>query len=489
MNESGFWGNFRQKYLTGAIALSLFLPACFIFNLTFLFKHDIPFGVDGFYYIIQIKNFLGEGVFYYPTYTPAVLYMAVGISSLGIEPAAAMKILSALLYIVLILAVYLIIKRATDDRWLGFIGALIVEASVLRLSWIIEFVSNLGGITFLFCAIYCLRRKNKNRIWRLAGFCFLIVAVISHKAILPLILLILTVYGAFILLGKFYGSPFFWIFLILLILTGEFYPLILAAISAKGIFPFLSENISVNPGFPLFIKGFFEEKFILCILSPAAFFVSLRKLKSDKNLASVNGAIAFLTIFITLNPFLNHTENIMTIPDRLVILMHLQIAFLLTFTMRLLVLDKTYKLVLTAAVLVLLLIGNNNAKERYEAFLTRRQNLVTNLAKFKDTISKESVIIAPHGYQFLLTSILDVPSQRLLPEENARIYWLVFGVSCDKLEKKSLIILVEGKTCTAILENGDIKPLSMEEKTHLLNSNPHIQRISEELQQKLIPVE
>ena len=386
--------------------------------------------------------------------------------------------------------IYLILSRVTDNKWTGLIGAGIVAVSVLRLIWIVEFVNNLGGVAFLLCGIYCLGEKSKNKIRFIVGGFFLILAFLSHKSILPLAILILFAFGALYLLDKSIGSKFFLYLLISLITMGFFYPLFFITIPSNHFFSFLSENVAVNPKYPLFIKGFFEEKFILSILAPLSFFVSLWKSRNNKQIALTNGTISILSLFVTLNPFLNHTEYIMTIPDRFALFMNIQIAFLLVFTLQLLSFDKTSKSIITVAILFLLILGNTNqTKGNDERFLLKRQNLIENLERFKEIIPKQSIIIAPHGYQFLLTSVLDIPSQRLLPKEESRIYWLIFGIPCNKVEKASAIVSIEGKFCTTILENEDVKPLSSKDKEIVSKLNPHFEKIDIELKEKLIPTQ
>lgn len=490
ISRNSYWQNRVINSLLPDFLLVLILLINLIGSLIVLFKYDFPLGVDGFYYTVQITAFLEKGSFYYPTSTPVVLYLAVSLCKLGVEPVSAMKILSSLLYLVLILAVYLNIREATENKWTGLAGACIIAASVLRWSWIIEFVSNLGGIAFLLCGIYCLVKKSHNKVWLVPGVIFLIAAFFSHKSILPLFFLIFLSYAAFYVLAKSIGSRLFPVFLFFLISIGFLYPLIFTIYPFNSFFPTISENVSFNPNSPLFIKGYFEEKFILLILSPVSFFISLWNWKLSKNLALSNGQISILAIFVMFNPFLTHTEIIITIADRLLLLMHVQIAFLFAFTTHLIAVDKKSKILITASILVLLLLGNGNEiKGNDKRFLTQRQNLIINLEKFKETIPKQSVIIAPHGYQFLITSVLEIPSQRLLSNERYPVYWLIFGVPCDKADKKSTIVSIEGRLCTVIVENGNIKPVSIQDREFLFNINPHLKRLNEEQKERLIPLE
>ncbi len=135
------------------------------------------------------------------------------------------------------------------------------------------------------------------------------------------------------------------------------------------------------------------------------------------------------------------------------------------------------------------MLGNVRTGRNNEKFLSKRQNFIESLAKFKGTFSNQSIIIAPHGYQFLLTSVLRIPSQNTLPKEESRIYWLIFGVPCNNIENPSTIISNEGKVCTVILENGGVKPVSVKEKLMISKFNSHYERIDYELKEKLIPTQ
>jgi hypothetical protein len=187
---------------------------------------------------------------------------------------------------------------------------------------------------------------------------------------------------------------------------------------------------------------------------------------------------------------LSHTEEIVSLPDRLALLTHLQIAFLLVFTARLVGLDKMSRIIVGAAVSLILLVGNGvTPKGINEIFLTQRQYLYRNLKEFNAPIPKQSVIIAPHGYQFIVTAALDIPSQRLQPKESDRVYWLIFGIPCETIAEKTAIVSREGRFCTGIIKNGDVTPVQKEDRNRLLKLNPHFERADVEVKEKLVPTQ
>lgn len=478
----------NQPFYIDFAFITIVLAGSFIVNSVLLFKYDFPLGIDGYYYLVQVKSLLSEGSLYYPTNFPAVLYLAAGISRLVIEPVIAIKILSLLFYSVFTVSIFLIIGNLTNERKLGFIAAFIVIVSVLRASWVIEFINNLSGVAFLFFGIFCFIKSSQNKVWLILAICSLIFACFCHKSILPLTILIFLCYVVFYRFGELNVSPVIYGFLVISITV--FLLLVFFLTFQTNILPSFSKDIFSNePAFPLLIKGFFEEKFILTFLSPLGIFIGILQFKNQKTLCSIIITTCMLTIFITLNPFLHHTPELMTIPDRLSLLMPVQIALIFCLLLKLSNFDYIVKMALSGFIFFLLLIGNNQVtKGRDENFLMQRQTLIKSLAEAKLSFPKDSIIIAPHGYQFALTYTLGISSQQNMPKNEKQTFWLIFGVPCEK-SKEPVFILPQGTICTVIADKNKIETLTSAERQLLLKLNPFFAAMSEDFIEQILPLE
>jgi hypothetical protein len=168
----------------------------------------------------------------------------------------------------------------------------------------------------------------------------------------------------------------------------------------------------------------------------------------------VSGAIALMSLLITLNPFLNRENGSLSIAERVSLLAYIQLAILLPllFSLSSSILTRwALPACLAASVLFsavsLQLIPPKGLSDEY---LARRAELIDTLKKNQGSLDGVKLVIAPHGDQFVVTEVLGIPSQqKLTGNEQVIPYWLlqrfsnVYGRDRDgaiKLDEETLLV-------------------------------------------------
>src|ERR1041385_2276171 len=86
----------RGKQWAGALPplllLLLLLIAVTLRDLTLLLSYPVAAGLDGYYYVLQVDEFLKLGRFYFPSNTPFVFLFLAGIRLLTGDTVLAVKI-------------------------------------------------------------------------------------------------------------------------------------------------------------------------------------------------------------------------------------------------------------------------------------------------------------------------------------------------------------------------------------------------------------
>jgi len=180
--------NTRRKTAAG-----LFLLFAFVFFIRLVMQLRSPFacGIDGYYYALQIKEFLAAGVFHIPDSSP-VLYLLTGIAAMGGGTVLSLKIGAALLGALPLIPGYLLGSTIGKKSSWGFLLAGLLSCSVSLSYLSIELFKNLGALSFLLFTLYTfIRIESGERSTGLvfaAGFFFLLT-LLSHRSTALLALL------------------------------------------------------------------------------------------------------------------------------------------------------------------------------------------------------------------------------------------------------------------------------------------------------------
>lgn len=470
-------------------ALALVLAAGAGRDTYLLLRYPVAMGVDGYYYVLQVDSLRNLGHLLLPTRTPLTLYILLGFSYLTGDTVLGVKLGAVTLHALLCLGVFAVVKSLTRSAWSGVLGGALAAASGLHLYLVGEFVNNLGGATLLIWCGWAAVRAARSRDLRWVGASALLLsaAAFSHRTALFLsssvaALSVLT----WLLLNPHRSTRHRRLALIIAAVIWGF-PAMAAAQSFFSL-PGLGEReVTTIPGWPL-DQTTLAEGFILLLAAPAIL-VSLwqsRVYESDRTIAIALGTVALASLVVTLNPFLSTNSGVLGFGGRLRILAYVQVAILVPGLIWLLSVTRRIFLVYTLALtlpLMLLSVCSPMPFELRHDFLTKRMRLVQNLDGHRIRFALPSVVIAPHGEQFAVTSELGVPSQHLLSRDGdgESIWWLVHKLAPRSTYPSVIVLGEEGEgRYLTIIKDEDLQRLfadmSGDELRRMLEANPHLRQ-------------
>jgi hypothetical protein len=455
------------------------------------FRNSFSIGIDGYYYTLQVESYLTNGFLYFPTNTPLILYFLSLISYIIDNTPAGIKFVALLLLLLLAMGVYTIVLDFTRNYLLGFLSIFLIFLSGLHLYLAFEYISYLGGLTFLIWSLVFLIRlidSQGNRITvGISFFCLSIIAIFSHRSIILIAFtgLICLVFSHLLLIylkkeKKIYQIGFLLIFVLIL-----FLPIIFSLEPNLDIF-LVSKDIKMLPSFPSHFATL-PEIIILFFVSPIVFFIII--LDSENSL--INGRkktilVAFLvwTMTISLNPFISSENGFFSIGGRLRTVAFIQVAIFVPFLFNILI-NFHNKIIsyLSYIILPLMLWSFLSPIPRgiQSDYLTARALLINGLTKKLEIVSEDSLIIADHGDQFVITAIAKVHSQQTFPQNKNNffeIYWLLRNVPPTLVDKHAINIATDfnGNQTVLVKHNSEWeKRLNNKNITSQLTfSNPHL---------------
>jgi len=450
-------------------------------------QYDTPAGIDGYYYAIQVRSLLENGTFYYSTNTPFVLYLVSIAAKLSGDVVIAVKVTSIFLHTILSLSVFALVASITKSMWKGLLACAVSVISVTHLIWMGEFLKQLGGLTFFFSGAACLAQNPKSNFWRLMALILFVVSIFCHKSIVFLIAVLLFLTLLFHALSKIRSSRLSVVKICAVIL----FCICLPAVAAQQAVPMpqqISETVLSAPQIPI-NRTAFEEKLSLLFLAPVGLVLCLKEApaKPLRWQHYVIGVTALFTILFTLNPLLSHEEELMTISQRLDLLAYLQISILLSGIVWLLS-SKRVALIISLSVTSLLLLGNNTLPIGLQpGFAAKRKMLLNDLTRVRSEIPANSIIIAPHGEQFLVTYATGVPSQKSAMASGGQeknIVWLLFGAPCEA--SPNATILSRNNRCSLLVSENYPLSVTDSEKSQILAMNPHLRNAPKEVIDKVL---
>lgn len=158
-----------------------------------LFRFPLMYGIDGPYYLIQVKAILETGTMNYVD-PPLCFYLFAALTLLLGDPTSAIKIGTVLFCALTVLPSYLIGKRLTSSVQAAIASAVVCSLSPGLIALSGEFVKNAVGSFFLLSFIYlCLRilKGDESMVVRLAAVTTLALTALTHILDLGLALLFL----------------------------------------------------------------------------------------------------------------------------------------------------------------------------------------------------------------------------------------------------------------------------------------------------------
>lgn len=455
-----------------------------------LMRHPIAVGVDGYYYVLQVEALWNQHRLLYPSAHPLVLYALAGVRFVTSDTVLAVKVVVVAFHLALCVGVFALVKAFTRSHWAGVLGAALTAASGLHLYFIVEFINNLGAVVFLVWGGWALIRfrQTRGRVHACVAIVLIAAAAFSHRSALPLTLvlaaLILFLHG---LERTGRAAPKRWGILLLIFISWSL-PAVFGAVAFDRLPAWLQGELSPVPRWP-WGRYSVAEAVILLIAAPTALMLLSRREPESRRLSlHVVGAVALLTLTFTLNPFIRSVEVWGGVAERLRALAYIQVAILVPAVTWMLSVSKRSTIAPYPVALVLpLLIVSNTAPTppglRPE-YIQHRAQMMAGLRALMPEIDPASIIVAPHGDQFVVTAVTGVASQQRVPDQAAgrRVYWVVRQMTCHESESRALALTSDGAhLCTVLIEDRELrqraKLLNPVDKRRVLALNPHIRGV------------
>ena len=452
-----------------------------------LFQNNVAVGVDGYYYVLQVQAIKNQHRLYFSTPTPFILDLLAELNYLENDPVKAVKIGSLALYCLLSVGIFALIASATHNLWLGVFGSTLAVVPQAHLYLTGEFINQLGALTLLVWAgwfAFSARQSDYLRGAKIGGSIALTVAAaLSHKLGI-VIALMLIVFG--LLIVTLSRSVPWQAAALLTIVFIWLSPAIVSVQTLTHVPDWLRGQVSSRPHSP-FGGPLFAPTLMLAIASVVVLCLAIkstRKVGPSPGIF-VFGSISLASLVIILNPFLNPEIGLGGVAVRFRVLSHVGAALLVPASISFVYLLRREAAVYLGAVFLPLLILSALAPLPYgllPEYLARRERLVESLKFHSPELTQNSIVIAPHGDQFVVTATTGVPSQQRPPQNRQydKIYWLLNEVS-DSALRNGLIMLFRNHSATTTLIDDALfrsrwDKMTEIERNQLLPANPHVAR-------------
>jgi hypothetical protein len=372
-----------------------------------LFRTPIALGTDGYYYIILAQHLLADRVLYYPTRTPAVLWLIAAVTRAIGNPIDAVKICALIFDIVLAGAIAGLMLAVTRRGWCAALAAVLVLLPAMHLFLLIEFVKNLGALAMIAVAALCaVRARGHGRRragWPLAAVAAGAIAVASHGMAWVAVPAMAMLYGLAALMltrpaprDRVVGA----IAAVLVVWIAT------AALAWLPLPASLGAEVLPSPAFPIRLAnptGTIEAAMLL-VAAPVGLWVYATGLSASRSVRMLIGITALWTLMVTVNPCLNHTMRDFGIIARFDHAAFVQVALLVPALLFAGIETASphmpLALAATAATLTAACVTPLPYGARHE-FLAARAHLIASLHNI--TLPPHAQVIAPHGDEFVLT--------------------------------------------------------------------------------------
>ncbi len=452
-----------------------------------LFQNNVAVGIDGYYYVLQVDALKNNHRLYFPSPTPFVLYLLTVISYFTHDSVIAVKVGSVLLHTLLCLGIFALTVSTTRNLWLGLLGSALAAVSGLHLYMIAEFINALGALTFLVWSGWLTVRWAQSRGPQWIGLAVVLIAaaIFSHQLAVPVVLVVAV--SLFLFQGLVSStSEGRYAFAALIALVAIYFaPALVKAQAVIEMPERLRTQLSAIPNWPI-SDNYFPETLMLAVLAPVALmllFRPMRRIEVGSISGGLAGLVAIWSLLVTLNPFLHEDRGWTGIVGRVRGLAYIQTALLLPAVIWLVFSARRKFIFYVLAVLppfaILTALSPLPLGLRGE-YLVRRAELAQRLPYYIDRVSKDSLIIASHGDQFLVTATIGIASQRLPPENTASqtVYWLLDTSKHQSPTLDSVVVAEHPTSRTVLVEHGILRSYLLSatdvEKRMLIGYNRHL---------------
>ncbi len=174
----------RHARIATAAAVAGLVAWVFARRYALLSESPYPFGIDGYWYPIQLRALLDGGGLYYPSAPLALWWMAP--FAVATDPITGAKLGAALGTALIAVPMYFVGRRVGGSRAAGLVAAVLAATSAESAYLATEFAKN--GIAMTVAATYaavllwCLDRPGRGRIAACVGA--LVACALAHKTAL-----------------------------------------------------------------------------------------------------------------------------------------------------------------------------------------------------------------------------------------------------------------------------------------------------------------
>jgi hypothetical protein len=451
-----------------------------------LMRSPAAAGIDGYYYVLQIDSLKNNHRFYFPTRTPLVLYYLAVISYFTKDSVTAAKVGSVLLHFLLCLGIFALIASSTGHLWLGVLASALAGLSGLHLYMIVEFINVLGALTFLVWSGWFAVRWTQTRrpTWIGLAAVLLAAAVFSHQLAVAVLLIVAVSLFLFRGLVSSKSQGRFSLAALIAVVALYFAPAVAKAQAVIDIPERLRIELTAIPHWPI-NQNYLPETLMLAVLAPVALMLLLgpMRIRARSVGGTIVGLVAIWSLLVTLNPFLNETHGWMGIVGRLRGLTYIQVALILPGVIWLVLSSWPKAVFYVLAVLppfAILCALSPLPFGLGSEYLVRRERLTRQLPYYSDQVGDDSLIIASHGDQFLVTATLGIASQQLAPENTAypTVYWLLDTPKHEAPAIGSVVVAEHPISTSILVEDGALRLYLLSatdvEKRTLLIYNRHL---------------
>jgi len=161
-----FLGDFKHINLLISFKKYAFLIFVTVFSFLFILglylRYPIMYGIDGPFYLVQVRHIVEKGV---PKYAdpPLTFYMLVPFYILFPDKMLGLKVGTSLYVTLTATLLYLLFSQSSNDNIVGLISSLFFIISPFTIRLYTDFIKNTIGLLFivlLLYSIYCIRSKR-----------------------------------------------------------------------------------------------------------------------------------------------------------------------------------------------------------------------------------------------------------------------------------------------------------------------------------------
>lgn len=186
-----------QLMKTEYLLVALISGIGFVFYLWILTRHPLIYGIDGPYYLIQVRGLLESGRLQYGDPPLAFLLFTFFTLLVGGDMTLGVRVGTALFSALSTVPLYSLLKRVTKLEYAGYVGMLACIFSAPHIRMMNDLLKNAVGVCFLLFFVYHLHRmafSGRARRDLLLASLFLVLTGATHILDLGVALLFLGLY-------------------------------------------------------------------------------------------------------------------------------------------------------------------------------------------------------------------------------------------------------------------------------------------------------